>query len=76
MFSSSFVYSQSLWVCVELSRCVVDNLYFRYCVEGVIICHEGTDALAEFTDLDADIPQEVAASPLSHDHDCFWVHFG
>ena len=55
---------------------MVDDFYFWYCVEGVVICHEGTDALAEFTDLDADIPQEVAASPLSHDHDCFWVHFG
>ena len=38
--------------------------------------HEGTDALAEVTDLDAEIPQEGAACPLSHDHDCFQVHFG
>ena len=59
MFSSSFVYSQPLWVCVELSRCVLDDFYFWYCVEGVIICHEGADSLAEVTDLDADIPQEA-----------------
>ena len=61
MFSFSFVSSQPLWVCVFLSRCVVDNLYLWYCVEGVIFCPEGTDALAEVTDLDADIPQEGAA---------------
>ena len=39
------------------------------------ICHGGTDALAEVTDLDTDITQESAAFPTSHDHDCFWVHF-
>ena len=55
---------------------VVDNFYFWYCVEGVIFCHEGTDALAEVTDMYADIIQEDAACPLSHDHDCFRVHFG
>ena len=54
----------------------VDNLYYWYCVESVIGCHEVTDALAEFTDLDADIPQDGAAFPSSHDHDCFGVHFG
>ena len=54
---------------------MVDDLYLWYCLEGVFICHEGTDALAEVTDLDADIPQEGAAFPTSHDHDCFWVHF-
>ena len=70
-----FFLSQPLWVCVGFSRRVVDNLYFRYCVKGVVIFHEVTDALAEFTDLDADIPQESAACPTSHDHDCFWVHF-
>ena len=59
-----------------LSRCVVDNFYLWYCVEGVIVCHEGTDTLAEFTELDADIPQEGATCPLSHDHDCLWIHFG
>ena len=43
--------------------CVVDDFYFWYCVEGVIVCHEGNYALAEVTDLDADIPQEIAACP-------------
>ena len=50
-------------VLCSFSRCVVDNLYFWYCVEDVIVCREGTDALAEVTDLDADIPQEGAAFP-------------
>ena len=60
----------------HFSRCVVENLYFWYCVEGVIVCHEVTGALAEVTDLDADIPQECAACPSSHDHDGSRVHFG
>ena len=55
---------------------MVDNFYFWYCLEGVIFCHEGTDALAEVTDLDADIPQEGSACPSSHDHDGSRVHFG
>ena len=38
--------------------------------------HEGTDALSEVTDLDADIPQEGADCPLSHDYDFLRVHFG
>ena len=42
----------------------------------MVIFNEGTDALAEVTDLDADITQEGAACPLSHDHDCLWLHFG
>ena len=42
----------------------------------MIVCHEGTGALAEFTDLDADIPQEGTACPSSHDHDGYQVHFG
>ena len=75
MFSSLFVSSQPLWVCVGFSRCMVDKFCFCYCVEGVVICHEGTDALSEVTDLDADIPQESAACPTYHDRDCFWVHF-
>ena len=54
---------------------MVYDFYFWYFAEGVVICHEGTDALAEVTDLDADIPQEIDACPSSHDHDCFWVHF-
>ena len=47
---------------------MVDDFYFLYCVEGVVICHEGTAALADVTDLDADIPQERTACPTSHDH--------
>ena len=65
-----------MWVCVAVYWCVVDNFYFWYCVEIVIVCHKGTDALAEVTDLDAVIPQEGDAFPLSHDHDCLRVHFG
>ena len=42
----------------------------------MIVRHEVTDALAEVTDLDADIPQEGAACLSSRDHDCFRVHFG
>ena len=54
---------------------MVDNFYFWYCIEGVIGCPEGPDDFAEVTDLDADIRQEGAACPSSHDHDCFRVHF-
>ena len=54
---------------------MVDDLYFWYFVKGVVICYEGTDALDDVTDLDADIPQESTACPISHDHDCFWVKF-
>ena len=54
---------------------MVDDFYFWYCVEGVVIFHEGTDAVADFTYLDADIPQESNACQTSHYHDCFWVHF-
>ena len=64
-----------MWIYVVVSWCVVDNFYFWYYVDGVIGFHEGTNALAEVTDLDADILQEGAAFPTSHDHDCFWVHF-
>ena len=56
MFTSSFVYSKPLWVYVGLNRCVLDDFYFWYCVEGVVTCHESSDALAEVTDLDVDIP--------------------
>ena len=42
----------------------------------MIVFLEGNDALDEVTDLDVDIPQEGAAYPSSHDHDCFQVHFG
>ena len=63
MFSSSSVWDQPLWVYVVLSLCVLDNLYFWYFVEGVIACHEGTNSLAEVTDLDADISEEGAAFP-------------
>ena len=40
---------------------MVDDFYFWYFVEGMVICHEVTDAFAEVTDLNADIPQESAA---------------
>ena len=59
-----------------MSWCVLDNFYFWYCVENVIVFHEGTDALAEVTDLDEDIPQGGAACPLSHNHDYLRVYFG
>ena len=42
----------------------------------MIVCHEGTDDLAEVTDLDADVTREGAACLLLHDNDCFWVYFG
>ena len=48
---------------------MVDNFYFWYCVEIVIVCHESTDALDKVTDLDADIPLEGAACSYPHDHD-------
>ena len=41
----------------------------------MVIFHEVTDALAEVTDLDVDIPQESAACPISHDYDYLLVHF-
>ena len=28
---------------------MVDDFYLWYCVEGVVICHEGTDAFADVT---------------------------
>ena len=55
---------------------MVDKLYFWYFVEGMIGCREGTDTLAEVTDLDVHKLQEDAVCPSSHDHDCFRVHFG
>ena len=73
MLSSLSVQVQPLWICVVVSWGVVDNFYFWYCVESVIFCHEGTDALAEVTDLDAYIPQEGAACPSPHDHGFFSV---
>ena len=68
-------YHPRLWVCAVVSWCVVDNLYFWYCLEFVIVCREVTDALDEVTELDADIPQEGSACPSSHDNDCLQVHF-
>ena len=38
---------------------MIDDFYSWYCVEVGVIFHEGTDALAEVTELDADIPQEA-----------------
>ena len=72
MFSSSFLVSAYVGLCWVDQVCE-DDFYFWYCVEGVVICHKGTDALADITYLDADIPQESTACPTSHDHDCFWV---
>ena len=56
------LFSAFLGLC-RFSCCVVENFYLWYCVEIVIGCHEGTDALSEVTDLDVDIPQEGAACP-------------
>ena len=74
MLSFSSIQAQTLWFYAVLSWCVLDNLYFWYCVEIVIVCHGVTDALAEGTDLDLDITQEGAAYRSSHDHDCFRLH--
>ena len=65
-----------MWVCVVVSWCMVDTFYLWNCVESVIFCHEGTDALAEVNDLDTYLPQEGVACPLTHYFDCFRVHFG
>ena len=65
-----------MWACVVLFRCVVDYFYIWYCVERVIFFHEVTDALAEVTDLEADIPQEGADCPSSHYRDGSQVKFG
>ena len=56
--------------------CVVENFYFWYCVGSFIGFHESNDALAEVTNLDADILQEGADCLSSHDYDYFRVHFG
>ena len=48
---------------------MIDNLYLCYCVESLLVCHEGTDALAEVTELDVDIAQEGDACPYPHYHD-------
>ena len=55
---------------------VVENLCFQYCIELFFGIHEGTDALDEVSDLDADIPQEGVDIPSSHYHDFIWIHFG
>ena len=69
MLSSLYIQVQHLWFYVVVYCGMVDNFYFWYCVEILIFCHESTDSLAEVTDLYADIPQEGAARPSSHDHD-------
>ena len=58
-----------------MSWCEVENFCFRYCIKSLLVCHEGTDTLAEFADLGADIPQEGAACPSYHDHDFVWIQF-
>ena len=55
--------------------CGRQHMFLLLCI-NLLFCREVTDALAEVTDLDADIPQEGAAFPSSHDYDCFWIHFG
>ena len=61
--------------CVVFSWCVGDNIFFRYFIECLFVCHEGTDALAEIADLNLDIPQEGVTCPSSHDHDFLWIQF-
>ena len=60
MLSSSPVQVQPLWFCVFVSWCAVENIFFWYCVEILLFCHEGTYTLAEVTDLDADIYRRKA----------------
>ena len=55
---------------------MVENFCLWCCVESLLVCNEVTDDLTDITDMDADIPQEGAAHPSSHDHDFFWIHFG
>ena len=50
---------------------MVENFYFWYCVENLFVCHEFNDAIDLVTDLDADIPQEGASCPSSHDNDFY-----
>ena len=76
MYYHPRVFRLSLCEFFFVSWCVVDNRCFWYCVESVIVCHEGTDALDEVIDLYADVPQDGAACPSSHDKDYFRVHFG
>ena len=38
---------------------MVDDLYFWYCVEGVVICHEGTDAFSDVTYLAKVYPETI-----------------
>ena len=58
-----------MWFCVVLSWFVVHNICFRYYIEGLFFSNEGTDALAEVSDLDVDITQEGVTIPSSHDSD-------
>ena len=60
-------------MCRRVLVCGIKLIFMVLCRKSE--CHEGTDALVEFTDMDADKPQEGAACPLSHDHDCLRVHF-
>ena len=65
-----------MWFGVVLSWRVVYNIFFQYCIESLFVSHEGTESLAEVSDLDADILQEGVAIPLSHDNYCLWIQFG
>ena len=62
-----------MWFGVVLYWNVIENICLRYCIELLFISHQGTDALDEVADMDADIPQEGVARPLSHDHDCLCI---
>ena len=57
---------------VVLCHCVLvcgRKFLFLVFLESLLVFHEGTDTLAEVTDMDVDIPLEGAACPSSHDHD-------
>ena len=62
-----------MWFGVVLYWHVIENICLPYCIELLFISHQGTDALDEVADMDADIPQEGVARPFSHDHDCLCI---
>ena len=67
--------SSFVGLCRRVLVCVRPFIFLGLCRKRNF-CHEVNDDLSEVIDLDADIPQEGASFPSSHDHDCFWVHFG
>ena len=64
-----------MWFYIVFSWYVVNNICFWYCIQLLFVFNEGTDALDEVSDLDADIPQEGVARPSSHDHYSLWIQF-